>query len=133
MGGIPDTCVRGPAALTKAFSEFGAVLSVTVRRKEGDKKNWAFVTFCDAPSMAAALVSDVAVTGDGGEEVVVLRVKEAKVDKELKKKGTGALAGMWADQSRKIEAAVKIQAVMRGKASRNNRAKMLLEKANSRR
>ena len=71
MGGIPDTCVRGPAALTKAFSEFGAVLSVTVRRKEGDKKNWAFVTFCDAPSMAAALVSDVAVTGDGGEEVVL--------------------------------------------------------------
>ena len=62
-----------------------------------------------------------------------LAVKEAKVDKELQKSSTGALAGMWADQERKIEAVVRIQAAMRGRKTRNQRATMLLERANSRR
>ena len=83
-------------------------------------------------SKNSALKSSVVVNGDDGDKVV-LKVKEAKVDKELKKKGTGALAGMWADQSRKIEAAIKIQAAMRGRKTRSDRAKAMLAKANGRR
>ena len=132
VGGIPNTCVKGPAALTSVFSDFGKVMSVTVRRKEGELKNWAFITFVDAVGMAAALENEVRVPGDTGKEVR-LTVKEAKVDKELQKSSTGALAGMWADQERKIEAVVRIQAAMRGRKTRNQRATMLLERANSRR
>jgi Ca2+-binding EF-hand superfamily protein len=100
VGGIPDTSSNESALLT-AFSGVGKVMSVTVRHKEGDLKNWAFITFADAAGMTAALVSDTRVSGDDGE--VLLSVKKAEPEKELQKLGTGALSEIWADQEQKIK------------------------------
>ena len=58
------------------------------------------------------------VEADGAGKAVSLTLKAAKIDKELQKKGTGALASMWAGQEQKIAAAVRIQAMVRGSNAR---------------
>ena len=50
-------------------------------------------------------------------------VKPAQVSKQLKKKETGALAAIGKQQQRQLEAAVKIQAAMRGRLNRTKSTK----------
>ena len=121
VGGLPENCADDPAVVTDALKVFGQVLSVTVRAKPGHCKSWAFATFVDQASRAQAASAGSLTVADGTGKAVTLTLKAAKVDKELKKEGTGALATMWTGQEQKIVAAVRIQAMARG--SRARRAK----------
>ena len=118
VGGLPENCADDPAALTDALKAFGKVLSVTVRRKPGHCKSWAFATFVDQASCVQAASTGSITVADGAGKAVPLSLKSAKVDKELKKEGTGALATMWAGQEQKIAAATRIQAMVRGSNAR---------------
>ena len=60
---------------------------MTVRRKDGDRKNWAFVTFADTVGMVAALAEEISVDGGGGERAT-LKVKQARVDKVTRRQTT---------------------------------------------
>ena len=97
VGGIPDVTAnqRGDVALTRAFAECGAVLSVQVRRKDGNR-SWAFISFLDDTGLSAALQKTVTVPGDGG--LVALEVKKAKVDRHT----DGQMKLQWESQERKI-------------------------------
>ena len=118
VGGVPEDCADDPAAVTDALKVFGKVLSVTVRRKPGDCKSWAFATFVDEASCVQAVNSGSLTVADGAGKAVTLTLKAAKIDQELQKTGTGALASMWAGQEQKIAAATRIQAMVRGSAAR---------------
>ena len=101
VGGLPINCADDPAALTDALKAFGKVLSVTVRRKPGYCKSWAFATFVDQASCMQAVSSGSISLEDSAGEAVAVTLKAAQVDKELKKDGTGALASTWAGQMEK--------------------------------
>ena len=64
------------------------MLSVTVRRKAGHLKSWAFVTFLSkwdaAEAVTAGLRKEVVVVDEDGEGCV-LKVRKVKVDEELHK------------------------------------------------
>ena len=67
--------------------------------------------------MAHVLNATVEVEGSDGVTLPLL-IRLAKVDDELAKVGTGALEAMWTRQQNKIDAATKIQALVRGKITR---------------
>jgi hypothetical protein len=123
IGKIPENCADGPSALTDALGVFGKVLSVTVRRKPGDCKSWALATFLDKKAAKAATMRAGLLVRDAVGKQVKLTIKGAKVDQELNKENTGALASMWASQEQKVAAAVRIQAAMRGSISRKRAGK----------
>jgi hypothetical protein len=108
VGGLPENCADDPAVVTDALKVFGQVLSVTVRAKPGHCKSWAFATFVDQASHAQAASAGSLTVADGAGKAVTLTLKAAKVDKELKKEETGALATMWAGQEQKLVAATPI-------------------------
>jgi hypothetical protein len=100
VGGIPERCssqpdhrvpTRGTPALKHEFSKFGEVVSMSVRRKEGDLKNWALITFVDSSSVAAALKGDVTVLGDDG--MPVLLITRGVTPGDLASADAGAVAG----------------------------------------
>eukprot|EP01044_Picomonas_judraskeda_P008835 COSAG03_NODE_1034_length_4987_cov_5.503069_6_plen_185_part_00 len=101
VGGLPINCADDPAALTDALKAFGKVLSVTVRRKPGYCKSWAFATFAEQASCLQAVGSGSITVEDSAGEAVAVTLKAAQVDEELKKDGTGALASTWAGQEEK--------------------------------
>jgi hypothetical protein len=121
VGGLPENCADDPAAVTDALKVFGKVLSVTVRRKPGDCKSWAFATFVEEASCMQAVSSGSVTVADGAGKAVTLTLKAAKIDQELQKTGTGALASMWSDQEQKIAAATRIQAMVRGSHARRGK------------
>ena len=65
-----------------------------------------------------AVSSGSVTVADGAGKAVKLTLKAAKIDQELRKKETGALASMWAGQEQKIAAATRIQAMARGSHAR---------------
>jgi hypothetical protein len=97
-GGIPDVTAheRGDVELTRAFADCGTVLSVQVRRKDGNR-SWAFVSFLDDRSVSVALQKPVKVPGDGGQ-LVALEVKKAKVAQYT----DGQMKAQWESQERKL-------------------------------
>ena len=106
VGGIPAEYVQSNAELKvlRLFKKFGKVVRVTVRKKMDDKrtyKSWAFVTFQDAGSVAAAMRSEVRMP----EYKCVLKVKPAAVSTQLEKNDEGALGRMWQEQQRKVRLA----------------------------
>jgi hypothetical protein len=140
VGQLPTYCADKPSLLTDALSEFGKVLSTTVRRKEGDRKSWALVTFTEATAAAAAAARGRARRGsvgsasgsvtlsmgggdDGPKKAVRVLIQQSKVDQHLEKDGSGALAQIHASQERKLAAAVRIQSVFRGKSYRKEMKK----------
>eukprot|EP01045_Picozoa_sp_COSAG04_P012467 COSAG04_NODE_840_length_9955_cov_5.454038_9_plen_213_part_00 len=88
VGHIPDNFAHSELELSKVFARFGTVLSVTVRRKAGHLKSWAFVTFLSkwdaAEAVTAGLRKEVVVVDEDGEECA-LKVRKVKVDEELRK------------------------------------------------
>ena len=123
VGHIPDNFAHSELELSKVFARFGTVLSVTVRRKAGHLKSWAFVTFLSkwdaAEAVTAGLRKEVVVVDEDGEECV-LKVRKVKVDEELQKHSTRGLSQMWETQNDKIGAAVKIQKTVRGNQARRS-------------
>jgi hypothetical protein len=110
VGGIPERCssrpdhrdpTRGTPALKSEFSNFGEVVSMSVRRKEGDLKNWALITFVNSAGAAAALRSDVTVLGDDGMPVL-LRTRGVTSD-DLASAGAGSLARLASKQEKLLK------------------------------
>jgi hypothetical protein len=58
----------------------------------------------------------------GGEELA-LSIAPARLEQQLQRAETGALAGVWKKQSKAISAAVTIQAAVRGRRQRSFRQK----------
>jgi tRNA threonylcarbamoyladenosine modification (KEOPS) complex Cgi121 subunit len=81
-------------------------------------KSWAFATFVEHACSVQAVSSGAVTVADAEGQAVTLSLKAAKVDKELAKSSTGALASMWAGQEQKIAAAIRIQAMVRGSNAR---------------
>ncbi len=132
--------------LKERFSEFGNVVSVTVQSKwaqqgqqgAGDERltsdataddddgrdGWALVSFSTGSAMQAAVevaasVAGLSITDDSGL-TYQLDVQDAKTIQGLEDEDDlGELAVMWREQKRQISCAVKIQAVVRGRNSRN--------------
>ena len=129
-GGIPEE-IASEAFVAEVFGAFGEVASVTIRLKptaqHGPCKSWAFVTFVKPHAAARArLASQLEMDestlrrlfaktagGIGGGDsswiteghTCVLVLKETsipQVQKELQKPATGALAGIWAEQEKKL-------------------------------
>jgi hypothetical protein len=128
VGGIPPEYTKGPAKITHLFTaSFGDVVSVTIRKKdsddEGGPRSWALLTFKKRSSAARCI--DAGRKGDlfapVGEDVVPLQVKRSRVGAELQKPATGALQAIQRQQLATIQAATKIQAIMRGRRSRRER------------
>ena len=90
VGKFPDN-VASEEDLSKHFSRFGKVLSVTVRRKPGYLKSWAFVTYVHkrdaAEAVAAGVRKEVAVTDEEGYECV-LKINEVTVGAELQRQAS---------------------------------------------
>lgn len=121
IGQVPDYYVDKELSLSKAFERFGKVLSCTVRQKTGHLRNWALLTFVHPSAVSdavrAAIQGEVTLEdSDGSQHAVVVR--KAKVDAELRRNNTGALAGIWEMQNDKIAAAVRIQKTVRGRQAR---------------
>eukprot|EP01052_Picozoa_sp_SAG31_P020789 SAG31_NODE_1578_length_7835_cov_6.998449_3_plen_224_part_00 len=121
IGGIPQRDIKSTVRmLTSTFGDFGTVMAVHVRPKEGENKTWAFVTFLREQSVAKVIeavsikdrgVSDCRNRNSGGisvlnlaGEVVELRVDTVGGDKlkKLLRKSEGALREMWSDAQKKI-------------------------------
>eukprot|EP01051_Picozoa_sp_SAG22_P017654 SAG22_NODE_2777_length_2222_cov_1.769195_1_plen_564_part_10 len=100
VGGIPQSAVQSDKSemmLTQVFAKYGDVVSVSVRKKSGDK-SWAFVTFC-LPESVEKCLGVMTTMEDSDGCVVELQVKAAEVDKKLSDgAGTGALKSMWSNQ-----------------------------------
>ena len=98
-GGIPQSMIqseKSEAMLTEVFAKYGDVVSVTIRRKPGNK-SWAFVTFC-LPDSVEKCFGRLTTIEDEDGQVYELAVKAADVDKKLKNGATGALSSMWNNQ-----------------------------------
>ena len=89
VGGIPAGCCS-KIRLREVLSKFGSVCSVTIRKKAGANKSWAFVTFDLEEGCAAAIAGEVTLTGDNGENVN-LRIQKTDKDKQLKMKMEAAV------------------------------------------
>eukprot|EP01052_Picozoa_sp_SAG31_P011804 SAG31_NODE_677_length_12894_cov_4.083548_13_plen_607_part_00 len=120
VGSVPrNMVVAGPGPLAELFGQWGGVVGVTCRQKTeagtiAAPKNWALVTMDSADAATAALLADVTCLDDANIPVV-LDVRGARVNEELAAaKGGGALERVWEEQQLKVEAAVKIQAAVRG-------------------
>lgn len=123
--------------LRQLFDEHGKILGLTVRRKKDGSqrrgstgsfrarpvyKNWALVTFDSALGVRKAVQAGATVRADGRE--VALKVRPSRLEQELKRSGTGALAEIWQKQERAVAAACTIQAVVRkrqGKSAKPRR------------
>ena len=105
VGDIPEDIADSPQALSEALRVFGKVLSLTVRKKPGDCKSWALATFVEVHAARTATSRARLVFKDGGGQPVKVQIRTSKVDQELNKEGTGALAATWASQEQKLEAA----------------------------
>jgi hypothetical protein len=94
VGGIP-TRYATESRLKQLLGKFGKIKSATVRVKT-ERKSWAFVTFESERNAAAVLKDNIKVYGeldDAGHDVV-LKTKPAKLEQELNKQHTGALASV---------------------------------------
>jgi hypothetical protein len=126
VGAVPASCCEdGSPELKRAFEVFGKVQSVTVRRKDGERKNWALVTFAQreaatcalraameigvhvavtdsatSESSTAAMPGQVSRRSTGVDQRCKLVVRQARIDTELSRPETGALGRMWASQER---------------------------------
>ena len=101
IGRLPRACVDvvvGEAgseegalrsSITDQLNEYGEVLSITVRVKEGENKSWALVTFALAADAAKALAGGLRVRAGGEERQLTLKPED--VERELSKVGSGAL------------------------------------------
>eukprot|EP01043_Picozoa_sp_COSAG02_P061628 COSAG02_NODE_8318_length_2618_cov_1.533148_2_plen_252_part_00 len=122
--GIDDSVAKD--RLTQLFVEYGKILGVTVRRKKDGSqrrgstgsfkirpayKNWALVTFDSALGVRKAVQAGAMVSVNGRE--VALKVRPSRLEQELKRSDTGALAKIWHKQEREVAAACTIQAVVR--------------------
>eukprot|EP01050_Picozoa_sp_SAG11_P021775 SAG11_NODE_3948_length_2137_cov_1.251717_3_plen_423_part_00 len=126
VGRVPEEWAKGPAKLRSLFCEWGEVLSVTVRRKESESgggvpKSWALLTYEQPAQAQACLAASKSTAGiqtptSAGPVRLVLRT--ARLESELAKRQTGALAAISQQQQRQLAAAVKIQAAMRGRLGR---------------
>ena len=74
-------------------------------------KNWALVTFDSALGVRKAVQEGATARVDGRE--VALKVRPVKIEQELKRSETGALAGIWQKQEKMVAAACTIQAIVR--------------------
>ena len=74
--------------LVAAFSEYGEVISVSLRSKGGefDCKSWALLTFSTAEAAGRALFGTTTVIDEAFDEVS-LKVKRADIDERLGGKG----------------------------------------------
>ena len=113
VGGIPADLVPEnsedylqSSPLAHIFAGHGTVTSLTVRRKEGENKNWAFVTFTSPSAASAALSQDYSHNG------LALQVKPANVEQQLRSPSTGALARIW--QKQKEKEAVWMASLLQG-------------------
>jgi hypothetical protein len=122
IGQLPDSYIDGELKLSKAFARFGKVLTCTVRQKTGYRRHWALLTFVHPSAVndavEAGMRGEIAVEDTDGERCVLV-VRKAKVDAELRRDDTGALARIWETQNDKIAAAVHIQKTVRGYQTRN--------------
>ena len=96
IGGIPEQLVGGSdeeavAAVRELCDRFGEVLATTVRKKPGENKSWALVTFEAADSVEMAVLAGLFAKASDGTDVE-LRVAPADVEAELQKGTTGYLA-----------------------------------------
>ena len=148
----PATRARG----TAAFSEYGEVVGVSLRKKGGefDAKNWALVTFADAASAGRALFSKVrypvltagpapahsecygvlqqTVVVDEAFDEVTLKVKSAAIDENLGGRGAlGDIAKKQNAQVQKVEARRRSQEVdedrSEARKARRERRKQLVD------
>jgi hypothetical protein len=133
--GIDDDTAKD--RLSQLFDEHGKILGVTVRRKKDGSqrrgstgsfkvrpvyKNWALVTFDSALGVRKAVKAGATARVDGRE--VSLKVRPSRLEQELKRSDTGALAGIWQKQEREVAAACTIQAIVRkrqGKKAKQRR------------
>ena len=132
---MPDEFAKGPARLTAFFSAYGQVLSVTVRKKPPDApgappRSWALLTYKLPAEASACLAASkkkdgvrvpTAADGERPGDTVRLAIKAAQLEKQLRKKDTGALAAIGQQQAAQLAAAVKIQAAMRGRLNRTKK------------
>lgn len=122
--GIDD--ITAKERLSQLFDEHGQILGVTIRRKKDGSqrrgstgsfkvrpvyKNWAFVTFDSALGVRKAVQEGATARVDGRE--VALKVRPVKIEQELKRADTGALAEVWQKQERQVAAACTIQVLVR--------------------
>ncbi len=122
--GIDDGVAKD--RLTQLFDVHGKILGVTVRRKKDGSqrrgstgsfkvrpayKNWALITFDSALGVRKAVQAGAMVRVNGRE--VALKVRPSRLEQELKRSDTGALAKIWHKQEREVAAACTIQAVVR--------------------
>ena len=125
IGGIPLDFLEGAPEVSERrfrglFTDFGKVISVSVRKKPDPKdnyKSWGLVTFADKKDAKKVLRADVIVPtpenrGEWRREATLV-TKVAKVNEELNKPDTGSLAVMWKSQENRIVAAKKIQEAVR--------------------
>ena len=117
LEGAPEVSERRFRGL---FTDFGKVISVSVRKKPDPKdnyKSWGLVTFADKKDAKKVLRADVIVPtpenrGEWRREATLV-TKVAKVNEELNKPDTGSLAVTWKSQENRIVAAKKIQEAVR--------------------
>ena len=130
--GIDDEVAKD--RLTQLFDEHGKILGVTLRRKKDGSqrrgstgsfkvrpvyKNWALVTFDSALGVRKAVQAGATVRADRRE--VALKVRPSRLEQELKRSDTGALAKIWQKQERAVAAACTIQAMVRKRQGKKPR------------
>jgi len=90
VGRIPSSAHE--TTLRQCFSEYGYVSLLTLRKKEGERKNWAFVTYETADAVATLMdaVHTVGVEVTVGQEAFALQVEFPQM-KDLHSSGASAL------------------------------------------
>ena len=100
VGGIQGE-IEDEAKLEKLFGQFGAVETVTLRRRrEGKKVSWALVSYCEAESVARALKAHEALSKSHD---LVVRM----VDAEQAQGSTGAMSQVMQRHESKFTALAK--------------------------
>ena len=80
VGNIPNSCAEDDNILLDTFSAYGTVLTTTIRRKPGVRKNWALVTFREHAGLKAALGGAIRVVDISTGQEVPLVTKLAAVN-----------------------------------------------------
>lgn len=94
VGGLPESILgeTPEAAVSEMCGRLGEIVTVTVRRKEGENKSWALVTYADPQSAELAVMAGMYVPVEGSGAPLELRVELADVEGELQTGTTGFLA-----------------------------------------
>ena len=117
VGNLPNELLEGDdgvkrteAELRRVFFAHGVATAVSVRKKEGKNKSWAFVTFTLAESVQKALGCTTFVSfPEGGK--TELTVKAADIKAQMQKRAStpdtdtpvvGAMESMWKEQNQQV-------------------------------